>query len=753
MQAASNEYKELMRRKWRNPLSYVRVTIGLINQQAQSTAYVPEPDRYAYFSNLMRPMDNYQVTELYCTCDQDYTTVDGSMYFLPRDQEAVVLNQGIVTEQLLGPIEIRFPVQYDIKGLTVEFGKAYPVDFRIESDNNTVEITGNTDGHFVTEEIFDGATFLRFTPSVMVNGQSRFRIHMITMGIGIYFDNRKIKSATKKEHISPIMEELPTIDFSLTVNNKDRAFDIENEESTVNFLEIGQAIEVSYVQAMDDGSIEWLPGATLYLKEWSADDEEMDFSATDRFDGMDNIYYRGQYRAEGISLYDLAVDVLTDAAVDYREYWIDPYLRDVKVSNPMPAVSHKEALQLIANAGRCILYQDRAGNIFLKSSFIPDMTPASDNETYFSHASNVLDKTTKRAYAMAAVDYTDVQPTQYFLPRDQAGSEYLNTGYISEAVADENGIFTANPSLSIALEAAFKCFGLTLEFGRNYPATMVFHAYYNGQLMEDYEVPGLSEVTVVSHEFPEFDRLVLEFTRGVPNNRVVLNNITFGDSTDYVLEYGVELTKTPKGTQLAKVRELQVIRTLYGLSAESAKELAKETVSVTAADNRYTFYFSNPSYGLTAAITAVQDGQNVTIIECSAYSATVELTGITGEVEVAISGKEYVVTQAKVSRQLNPTGQLETWENPLVSDVIHAANLADWIGDYMRADREYDLQYRGEPRLDANDIAFLENKYVPDLLLRVYEHTLKFDGAFSGTIKARRDMGNVAAAKNRLAGR
>lgn len=105
------------------------------------------------------------------------------------------------------------------------------------------------------------------------------------------------------------------------------------------------------------------------------------------------------------------------------------------------------------------------------------------------------------------------------------------------------------------------------------------------------------------------------------------------------------------------------------------------------------------------------------------------------------------------SRQLNPTGQLETWENPLVSDVIHAANLADWIGDYMRADREYDLQYRGEPRLDANDIAFLENKYVPDLLLRVYEHTLKFDGAFSGTIKARRDMGNVAAAKNRLASR
>ena len=65
---------------------------------------------------------------------------------------------------------------------------------------------------------------------VMVNGQSRFRINQITMGIGIYFDSKKILSATKKEHISPISEELPTIDFDVTVDNKDRAYDVENEE-------------------------------------------------------------------------------------------------------------------------------------------------------------------------------------------------------------------------------------------------------------------------------------------------------------------------------------------------------------------------------------------------------------------------------------------------------------------------------------------------------------------------------------------
>ena len=85
------------------------------------------------------------------------------------------------------------------------------------------------------------------------------------------------------------------------------------------------------------------------------------------------------------------------------------------------------------------------------------------------------------------------------------------------------GAFSINPMVEINLEASFKCFGLTLEFGSNHPAEMTFHACRDGELVEDYIVTGLSATTVISHE----------------------------------------LTKTPKGTQLAKVRELQVIRTIY----------------------------------------------------------------------------------------------------------------------------------------------------------------------------------------------
>ena len=273
---------------------------------------------------------------------------------------------------------------------------------------------------------------------------------------------------------------------------------------------------------------------------------------------------------------------------------------------------------------------------------------------------------------------------------------------------------------------------------------MIIHTYLAGVQQESYTIAKLDETITVNHEFPEFDQMIMEFTEGTPYNRVILDNVIFGDSTDYEFQYGEELTKTPKGTQLAKVRELQVVRTIYGPSSEAAKELTRETIAVSALDNRYTFYFSNASYDLACAITDAQEGQTAKIVESGCYFATVELSGVSGACEVIILGKEYMISQAKVSRQLGTTGTVETWENPLVSDIVHAADLADWIGDYMKADREYDLSYRGDPRLDANDLAYLENKYVSGLLLRIYEHTLNFNGAFSGSVKARREMGYVA---------
>lgn len=732
MQEVSKAYKSEMQKIFRDH-SYMKVTIGLINHEAQTSAYVPDADMYGYDSNLEKPFDNYEVNELYASTDNDYITTDGSMYFMPRDKADVVLNQGIISKNILGEILIKFDKPYELKGLTVDFGKSYPVDFEISSDSHKIGIRDNHNKIFTTEEIFRGATYIKIAPLKMLNGSCRLRVHKITMGIGVYFDSKQIISATKKEYVSPIMEELPTLDFDLVIGNKDRVYDVENEKSSVHFLHIGQKISVIYGQELDSGQTEWRQGATAYLKEWSADDRQMSFKAVDRFESLREKYYRGTYSKSGISLYDMAVDVLNTAGVDTREYELDEYLKKVIVHNPLPIVSYAEALQLIANAGRCVLGQDRYGKIFIRSSFLPDMESSSDNAAYYSKTEAVLNGRAKQHYVDTSLNLTNTIGKRYFLPKE--GGVYLETGYVSEACADSEGLFLQNPSVKIQMEAKLKLFGMQIHFGENHPKGILIRSYLGGTEIESYETEVENQKINIEHEFVEADSFVIEVVKGRPFNRVEIDNIIFGRSTDYWLRYGTELSKTPKGTQVEDVRELQIVRTVY-TETEPEKELTKFSVS---AGGEYTIYFNSPSYD----IHCTADKSRIELIYASSYSAAFR---IDSACEVRVLGKEYKFSKVNLIKALNPSGALEEWENPLISEVDHASDLADWIGNYMKSDRLYDISYRGDPRIDANDIMYLENKYVPELLLRVYEHTLKYNGALSGQIKARRDIEYVADA-------
>ena len=716
MLQVTSAYKEEMKKPLRGH-TLMRVNIGVINQEAQGSAKVSSET--AYFSNLTKPLNNYVVDALYATTEQNYSSVDGRMYFLPREKSDCVLNQGIVSREIKGIIDFIFPVPVDLRGVTIDFGKTYPEAFTIVTDQSFKDVTGNTKSKYVCDEVFKGTTTLSIIPNKMVNGHGRLHIHEIIMGIGIHFNERNILSASKKEHISPIMEALPTIDFRLSVNNKDRAYDIENEKSTVNFLELGQKVQAFLGQEIED-RIEWLQVGTLKLKEWSADDDKMSFTAIDFLSGLTGKYRKGKFYPQGISIYDLCLDVLTDAGVDPREFYIDEYLKAVKIKNPIPVVSHREALQLLSNAGRCLLYQDEKGKIVIRSSFVPRMTSTVAREPYFSNGTRILENLPIKEYSLTNGDYTKVDGTTLFLPR----SGKADVGYIDD-----------NMFLSITSEAAFACFGMQLQFGRTYPSKIVIDTSLNGKTVEELSYTVDREDFIISHEFAPFDEMTIyEDAPSKTGGRAVLNKISFGNVTDYELSYGRELTKTPLGTQLQSVKTLELTRTEYLDSTEGEKELAKVECTKSG---EYLAEFSNPSYGCTVQATS----GTVTVLEAGVYFLRFSYSGSGGEVKV--NGKEYLVKTYTMEKELNPTGKREKWKNPLISDTALATDVLDWVGNYLKADREYSLTYRGEPRLMANDLLYLENKYVDKLMLRVYDHTLNYNGALSGSIKARREVSFV----------
>ena len=716
MLQVTSAYKEEMKKPLRGH-TLMRVNIGVINQEAQGSAKVSSET--AYFSNLEKPLNNYVVDALYATTEQNYSSVDGRMYFLPREKTDCVLNQGIVSKEIKGIIDFIFPVPVDLRGVTIDFGKTYPEAFTIVTDQSFKDVTGNTNSKYVCDEVFKGTTTLSIIPNKMVNGHGRLHIHEIIMGIGIYFNERNILSASKKEHISPIMEALPTIDFRLSVNNKDRAYDIENEKSTVNFLELGQKVQAFLGQEVAD-RIEWLQVGTLKLKEWSADDDKMSFTAIDFLSGLTGKYRKGKYYPQGVSIYDLCLDVLTDAGVDPREFYIDEYLKSVKIKNPIPVVTHREALQLLSNAGRCLLYQDEKGKIVIRSSFVPRMTSTVAHEPYFSNGTRILENLPIKEYSLTNGNYTKVDGTTLFLPR----SGKADVGYIDDSML-----------LNIRLEAAFACFGMQLQFGRTYPSEIVIGTSLNGKTVEELSYTVDREDFIISHEFAPFDEmLIYEETPSKTGGRAVLNKVSFGNVTDYELSYGRELTKTPLGTQLQSVKTLELTRTEYLDSTEGEKELAKVECTKSG---EYLAEFSNPSYGCTVQATS----GTVTVLEAGVYFLRFSYSGSGGEVKV--NGKEYLVKTYTMEKELNPSGKREKWKNPLISDTALATDVLDWVGNYLKADREYSLTYRGEPRLMANDLLYLENKYVDKLMLRVFDHTLNYNGALSGSIKARREVSFV----------
>lgn len=737
MQNTSAAYKEAMKSLGRNR-GYIKAVIGVINSSAQKNIRISSMSELAYFSDAEKPFGGYTVDQAYATAEQDFSKVDGSMYFLPQSHDFNFYNNGIVSDELFGAIYIDFSGNevYDIKGFMINFGDCYPVDFTIENDEGMHTYIGNNKRYWMTEDVFNNTSFLIIRPSKMVNGQGRLRIYQFSCGIVNTFTNAEVTNYSAKEYVSSIAETLPSNDVSLTVVNYDQYYNPDNPDSTLAFMELGQEVKISFgYDVLGDGNIEWLPEKTSYLQSWSADDAEATFSSVDRFEYMSGTYYKGLYRENGISLYDLAIDVLHDAGItDSSEYYIDPYLKKVIVYNPMPPVGHPEALQIIANAGRCSLSEDRNARIHIQSSFVPDAVALSDDQTGYSSVENIIKSDENDFYAVTSEDFSAVDGTLFFMPKN---GEYLHTGYVSDSIADVDGNFEASPKITIVLEASYIPYGINIKFRNVAPQEFHIITYNNDKQVQDMLVQEPNLLYTNTEQFDLFDKMELVFTKGYPNSRIFVDKIIFGDTTDYLIPRS-RLTSAPSATRQSKLRSIEITRNVYKKSGE-LKELASEEIEVLFDNYEYTVYFSNPSHDLSASIVE-DETVSVEIVESSSYYAKLRFTGITGSksVKYSVSGYEFVVDSPKYLVEHNKNGEDKTWNNPLITTEAHAADIEEWLAEYFLGDVEYEISWNGDPRCDANDLFHYELKSGEIVTIRGYENSLDFGGGWSGTLKARK---------------
>ena len=737
MQKVSKAYKESMKSSLRER-AYIMISFGLVNKEAQAKATV-DNGSYAYYSNKDNIFGEHIDDTVYATLEEEFTKVDGSMFFLPRATEGGrYYDTGIVSDKLISEARCEVIISLNtiatnFKGLTINFGENYPVDFDIVgSTGQTIEFRGNTKSKWSTEEVLENTTYIKLVFYKMKNPQSRLRIYSIMFGYGLVYYNDSVMSSALDSYVSPIGADVPQFDFSVTLKNYDHYFNVDNPNSAINYLETGQEMDIMYgYQTPGSDTIEWIQGNHLWCSEWESDDNTATIRCQDIFRNMDGEYVKGLYSAAGKSYYALAEEILKDAGIS--EYYIDPRLKKLYSNNPIPRVKYKEALQIIANACRCVLTQSRDGKVQIKSNFMPSASIATNGEETYSNAANVLTDTPKVEYATLAGNYTPTDGTMFFLPRN--GKAALTTGYVSKEISGANGTFTKNPVVTITMEAIRAYYGLKLVFGTALPAAFTIRTYKGGEPVNEYPVEKdeINTTSIILRDFDDFDVMKIEFTKTAePYNRIVLNYFSLSDVVDFTMNRR-DMTSSPKAIKQELIKE--VIVPCYTYQENNREEnLVYEDIDVVAGEVE-TYYIQDPSYGYKVKLDEVEG--KATVVAWSNYFVTIKFN-VTGSFKLEVQGYRYKIVEKYATVSLNARGKTVKWKNPLISNTTMANELAAWLADYYTAGIEYEYDTRGNPELDATDIVYQENEFHDGMRVNIYRHTVNFKQAFSGRVTARR---------------
>lgn len=739
-----------MKKEIRNR-GYIQVDFGVINHKIQDNSSVSDTQNFSYYTNNESIFTNQSSKTKYATFEKNYTGLDGTFRFLPRQSAtATYYDCGLVGNNIVssGTYEVTINIpSYDFKGLTIDFGDNYPKNFDIITSNDTIEVRNNTSKKWVTQDVIEATTFLKIRVYEMNIPENRFRINSVMFGYGLSYDNDFVIDSSLESYISPIGADIPQINFRVVLDN-DNYFNVDDPNSAINYLETGQEINVSYGLQLnnddDNPEIEWVQGCKLECASWESDDTTATIYAQDIFRSMDSQYYMGMYESNGTSYYDLADTVLSDAGI--TDYYIDPILKTMYTQNPIPLVKHKEALQIIANACRCVLAQTREGSVSIKSNFKPTLSISSNGETSYSNASGVINDSAKSEYASFAKNYTRLNNTMYFLPRN--GVSGITTGYVSSYQSDGNSEFQTNPMITITQNAQHSCSNLNIVFGNSLPGEFIIRTYNNNVSVESLTFPNEDYAVIdrnmnILHNFDDFDKMEIEFTKtDEPYNRITVNNIFFDDIQNFVITLN-DIMGSPKAIKQERVQEVVVPYYIYQEGTEK-EILHKESVTIPSSGYSMIFNFSEPCEVDPSDVTLDGSTQGV-VLEDPDFCWRLKVTfNTTGTHELEIKGYKYKVTEKQVSQKLYTTGKEGTtkvWKNPLINNLSDAQNLCQWLCDYYSAAIEYEYPTRGYPEIDVNDILHQERKVndeIKEVTVNIYRHVIGFNGAFSGNVSARR---------------
>lgn len=809
----SDAYKAMMKKPMRNR-GYISVALGVINQNAQGDVIGSDQDDAREKDYLSKGDVFKENTDLitYGSLEQNFTKADGQFRFPPREGALQYLDNGFVSGHWAGEFSLMFGNTHDIKGLTVEFlPTSYPTKLTIQTidgEQTTHEYHFNNDSYlFETATTFgeiETITIIvdpiddpydEFGSRCMSGGVQKLHIKRILMGIGVNFQDDNIENMDLESSVNGISAEVSYKDLSLSVLDATGSFDVDQRESFINYLEPLQPISVSLGVDLDDGKKEWVKIADLKLKDWSSRQGRVSFTATDVLTQNEDTYSHMVIQSRTAK--SEFESILTSMGLTPDDYIVDDNLASVYITNPIEENSHRDCLQLLANATRSIVYEDENGIVrvdLTHDAYMPpnDTVVTTENtecvlgdcvSIYTADEDGVFVDKSDNIYNPA--DANNNTTLASLTPQDPntTARVYVEDNVIKyDAFAYEETVFT---NARFEFEVGQVDGGKPFSKAGNYlvSTTMAFSSE-NDYCYADGFTATLSfgNVSTTAIQIMD-DAFSIEVTAEqiatgeTPTLTVDLYNLRIkGYSGEFMLIVSEDLTTTDRGAYKYDLKTPTIIQ-----SWEDAIPFSQFAVDFDAtprkirltAYNGNTQTFTQEYVPTSNHIEQLDNVGTVNKVKLEVFEAEpntkIAIQGFSlgnvrpysinlHDVFDAYKAKEPRVKEIKVriytyetqegeirrvddeiyyTETLGTEGITKTCENPLISSAEQAETIALWLADYYTKQRTYDVEWRGDPVLQAHDYVKLENKFTDSLVVNVEKNQLSFNGAFHGSISAR----------------
>lgn len=736
MYPVSAAYKEQIEKQIRNH-SFVRIRYGIYNLPAGEQAELLD-NGHEPFSGLSLK-DDILPDNSYITFEKDRMKVGSpTQIILPKENDYV--EQGFVSTSVSGAdgkfaeqpiIRVTFLEPQDIYGLTLQFDTVegtYPLEISI---NGTSYYPDNS--QFVIFDRLFGVEALEIKFIQSYKPFWRARLDQILFGQTVQFTNKELISVKHTSSIDFVSGSLSKKTLTFTIDNSNQLYNPLNPKGVTEFIDERQPIKIEYGYELDNGIVEWIVGDNLVLDGTpKTNKNEATFSAIDNLSNMEDTFYKGKFRQEGIDLYTLAEEVLIDAEVE--DYVLDERLRSIKTTGALPIASHRECLQIIANAAQCTLYTNRDGAIEIETALDPIIRVSDNGHLFYSDTESAFND-----MHLPDQKYIELLPNSLKLGHEkeiilpESNTAYIRRGFISDVYSDENGIFLKkHPTYTMTYSFPYTVYEIPIVFDNvdnEFAVNFNVNYFLNGNMVSQKQIRDNSLVNYsIKRDAGKIDQVDIEIlTWSIPYHRAVINQVGHGRVNNMRIDFNSALER-PSITKQALTKSVEVYSYNYTPEAE-VNEIDRQKLTVNGSITLKIQH--DAAYNIVSEITGgtIQNEEHY-----SRYSV-ITLVG-EGDVELALKGNRVLTSQIGVSKKFNVKGISQpAVQNPLITDITNAAAEADWIADYYNKRNKLKIEYRGNPEIDPYDIVYAESEFKPLFPVRVQNNTISFNGSLSGSME------------------